>query len=686
MAYWLGVDIGTTWTAAAVWRGGRVEVATLGTRLPVVPTVVYVRGDGEVLIGEAADRRALTEPRGVVREFKRRIGDATPLVVDGVPHSADGLMAKVLRWVVDRVSESEGGPPDGVAVSYPANWGGYERELLDQVIRQADLAGGAVTTVTVTEPEAAAIFYASQERVDVGSRILVYDLGGGTFDTAVLRKMADGWVILGVPQGVERLGGVDFDQAVFQHVATSVGEPMAALDPDAPATLAALARLRRECVEAKEALSSDTDVAVPVLLPGVQTSVRLTRSELEEMIRPSLAGSIDALRRAVRSAGLATTDLRVVLLVGGSSRIPLIAQLVGSELGRPVAVDAHPKYSVALGAAILAAQRAGDDLPVTTEIAVIPDDPPPSPRRVVAPALQVAEVARAAEAAPSDDAGRSAAVNIGTALLCAVIGIAGSVAAVRVGSDGWPLPSSNGNDPPTSAIEAESSTATHTPGTTTTTTTTTAPTTTTEPTTTTDPEPLPAFDRPPLWPFASVEAAVAWQRAPHGPDDWHLDAGSTAVRFARDFLGFGNVDRVVDDDPPEGDDVYLEVGHAGRGGTTTVASVHLMRIGAGEDAPWEVVGTGDDLLTLDTPEYGSGVTSPVRVGGRVTAAGETVHVEVRQTSSPGVLGETSATPTGNAWAVDVAFTGATDLALTIVAWTGPDPAHVTRFAITAVHT
>jgi molecular chaperone DnaK len=351
MAYYLGVDLGTTYTAAAVWRDGHVEITGLGNRAPTIPSVVLLRDDGSMLVGEAAERRAAVEPHRVAREFKRRFGDPTPIVIGGTPYSADALTAKVLRWVVDKVTESQGGAPTGIAISYPANWGDYKTDLLRQAIARADLDRVAM----VTEPEAAAIHYASQERVEQGSIVAVYDLGGGTFDAAVLRKTGAGWEILGDPQGVERLGGVDFDEAVFQHVVTSLDGAVEQLDPDDATALAAVARLRFECVDAKEALSTDTEVTIPVLLPNIQTEVRLTRSELEQMVRPALEGSITALDRALRSANVKTADVSTVLLVGGSSRVPLVAELVGSELGRPVAIDAHPKYSVALGAAVIAA-------------------------------------------------------------------------------------------------------------------------------------------------------------------------------------------------------------------------------------------------------------------------------------------------------------------------------------------
>jgi molecular chaperone DnaK len=288
-----------------------------------------------------------------------------------------------LRWVVDKVSESEGGPPAGIAVSYPANWGAYKTDLLGQAIARADLDRVA----TVTEPEAAAIHYASQERLHPGVTVAVYDLGGGTFDTAVLRKTDTGWDILGQPQGIERLGGVDIDEAVFQHVRAALDGAVERLDPEEATALAAVARLRSECVEAKEALSSDTDVSIPVFLPDCQTEVRLNRRELETMIRPALDASIVALDRALRSAQVETRDVDAVLLVGGSSRVPLVAQLVSSELGRPVAIDAHPKYSVALGAAIVAADQDVDDAAGRSEVAPIPE--PPSLAAAIPPARAV---------------------------------------------------------------------------------------------------------------------------------------------------------------------------------------------------------------------------------------------------------------------------------------------------------
>ncbi|GLW30380.1 Hsp70 family protein [Actinoplanes regularis] len=346
--YALGIDLGTTYTAAAVWRAGHAEIASLGSRSAAIPSVVLLRADETVLTGESASRRGISEPHRVAREFKRRLGDPTPILLGGVPYSAESLMARLLRAVTDEVSSREGSGPAAICVSHPANWGPYKTDLMRQVIR---LAGIEEPVQLITEPAAAAVFYAQQQRLQPGATVAVYDLGGGTFDAAVLRKTPDGFELIGQPEGIERLGGIDFDAAIFAHVAGALDGGLDDLDEEDPAVIAAVARLREECVQAKEALSADTDATIPVLLPNLSTEVRLTRSELETMIRPVLHGSIEALRRAIRSAEMEPAELHSVLLVGGSSRIPLVAQMVGSELGRPVAVDAHPKHAAALGAA-----------------------------------------------------------------------------------------------------------------------------------------------------------------------------------------------------------------------------------------------------------------------------------------------------------------------------------------------
>ena len=356
MPYFLGVDLGTTYTAAAIYRDGRTSTVDLGVRTSAIPSVVFLRDDETILTGEAASRRGVGDPGRVAREFKRRVGDTTPILLGGSPYSADGLMSQLLRWVVDAVTEREGERPAGVAGRLPGQLGPVQAGAPAPVDlprrpgprRHDHRARGGGDLLRL--PGAG--------RAGLGRSPSTTSAAGRSTPPCV-RKTADGVELLGTPEGIERLGGVDFDEAVFAHVASALGGALNQLDPDDPAAMAAVLRLRTECVEAKEALSADTEASIPVLLPNVSTEVRLTRAELEAMIRPPLADSLTALRRALRSAGVEAAGLTAVLLAGGSSRIPLVAQLVSAELGRPVAVDAHPKHGVALGAAQAAAAAAG---------------------------------------------------------------------------------------------------------------------------------------------------------------------------------------------------------------------------------------------------------------------------------------------------------------------------------------
>jgi Immunoglobulin-like domain of bacterial spore germination len=197
------------------------------------------------------------------------------------------------------------------------------------------------------------------------------------------------------------------------------------------------------------------------------------------------------------------------------------------------------------------------------------------------------------------------------------------------------------------------------------------------------------FRYPPLWPFSTQAEVDAWrqQYQAQGTQPWHLDAEATALAFTTGYLGFGEIDRVVASDVRERE-AWVSVGYdPGTGRLSTAAVVHLVRFGAGDPAPWEVVGTRDTDLTLDTPTYGSPVSSPVTVGGMITGVDENLRVQVRQPSSQGPIGEACCLPAGGEstpWRTTVSFSGATDPALTIVVSTGGHIQGVERFAITAV--
>jgi cell division ATPase FtsA len=351
-SYWLGIDLGTTYTAAAIcWPvrdGLEVQVVPLSNHSHAIPSVLFLPGDGSVVPGEGAQRRALTDPERVVREFKSRIGDDIPMLVSGSPYFAHDLAAEFVAWLWQYVVEREGQRPDGIALTCPASWGPYKTGLFQRAVQDAGMGHVAI----LSEPQAAAISYASRERVEVGATLAVYDLGGGTFDAAVVRKDSPTqFTVLGQPEGIEHLGGLSFDEVLFEHVCAAAGVVLEDMDPHDPDLAAEVARLRRECTEAKEALSADTDVTIPVALGSVRQRVRVTRAELEEMIRPDLDRTIDVMHRALGSAGVGPAELDAILLIGGSSRIPLVSQLIAGEFGRAPAIDADPKVAVAMGAA-----------------------------------------------------------------------------------------------------------------------------------------------------------------------------------------------------------------------------------------------------------------------------------------------------------------------------------------------
>jgi YVTN family beta-propeller protein len=382
MAYNLGVDLGTTFVAAAIARPTQIEMFTLGDHSPVTPALVYLLEDGVLVTGDAAGRRAVANPERLGREFKRRLGDPTPIILGGSAHPVTELLGTLLRDVLAKVGATQRGlPPEKVVLTHPANWGPFRRGLFEEV----PAAAGLDDAMLITEPEAAGLHYASSHDVREGEIVAVYDLGGGTFDASVLRKGPDGVEIIGTPEGIERLGGIDFDESILSYVNFVGDGVLDDLDMRDPRTIIALARLRHDCVQAKEALSVDTETTIPVFLPVRHFEVQLTRARFEGMVRAQIESTIGALARTLRSARIAPDELSAVLLVGGSSRIPLVAKMVSEELGRPTVVDINPKYSVALGAATLAGPpsangRAGASASARRAATVVRSAPEPAAR------------------------------------------------------------------------------------------------------------------------------------------------------------------------------------------------------------------------------------------------------------------------------------------------------------------
>ena len=201
-AYVVAVDVGTTFTAAAVGTGlgGSFEATPLplGLRTGSMPSVAYLPAAGAPLFGDDAEAHAAAEPDRVVREFTARVGDYVPIVVGERTVSAEEITAATVRHAVQVAAQRQGAPSELVVVSHPASWGSYKRHALGKALTD----GGVHNVQLLSEPVAAAMRIAAHEDIEPGQVVAVYDLGGRSFDAAVLRRTADGFEVLGPPTGI----------------------------------------------------------------------------------------------------------------------------------------------------------------------------------------------------------------------------------------------------------------------------------------------------------------------------------------------------------------------------------------------------------------------------------------------------------------------------------------------------
>jgi molecular chaperone DnaK len=397
MGYRLGVDLGTSFTAATIGRAGSTAGASLGVDSAIVPSVVYIGVDGERLYGAAAAARPGADGR-VLRGFVRRIGDETPMVPEaGAATAAHRVTADFVAWVVAQATVQEGRAPDAVVVTHPATWGPHKRDLLGAALREAGVPGPSLVSGAVAAATIAGDTYSP------GSVLAVYDLGGRTFDAALLRREEAGtWTSIGRPAGLIDLGGADLDDLVLAHVLAGLTpdqqQAMAQLDAEDEATAAALAGLRSACVRAKEALSADTVASVEVKLPGITAKVRLTRSEFEAMICASIGGTLDVLDSVLDSAGVTAADLDGVLIAGGASRIPLVTQMLSSHFQQPVVATGgkSPATALAAGAVLSLGEFPAVAAPAVQAVKQAVKTAKPKPGRKMAKAQKGDSVAQAA--------------------------------------------------------------------------------------------------------------------------------------------------------------------------------------------------------------------------------------------------------------------------------------------------
>ncbi|MBB5959928.1 actin-like ATPase involved in cell morphogenesis [Saccharothrix tamanrassetensis] len=383
----LSVDLGTSNTVAVLAAHGRpprvVEVDGSAT----MPSAVYCEEDGSLVVGRDAERRARLDPSRFEPNPKRRVDDGALLLGDNVVPVADALAA-VLRRVLEETTRQLGGEPlDEIRLTHPAQWGPTRRNVL---LSAARLAGVDKDIVLVPEPVAAASHYAS---LSVGQALAVYDLGAGTFDVAIVGATQNGFTVL-AEDGLQDLGGLDVDQALLEHVGRQVSHRDPAvwqrlLRPESTADRRARRALQEDVRAAKESLSRHAHTEVP--MPEPFEDVLVNRSDLEALVRPSMLRSVELLASTIRSTGLAPNQLAGIYLVGGSSRIPLVATMIAEQVRVvPTSLD-QPETAVALGAHHVpkdgVTPRTKEPLKVSKEPATVITKPVTGPNPVQNPAM-----------------------------------------------------------------------------------------------------------------------------------------------------------------------------------------------------------------------------------------------------------------------------------------------------------
>lgn len=391
----IGIDLGTTNSAAAI-EDGRVKVLPTRMNEPLTPSVVSYRQarragrQGIILVGRAAINNAVNDPEQTIFSIKRLMGrtiddpnvndvrDRFPytvtqaddpddrgvrVVLNDVKYSPVDVSAMILRQIVEEAELALGADVTHAVITVPA----YFSEAQRAATRAAGDQAGLIVKKMIDEPTAAAIAFGI-DRAGERHRVLVFDLGGGTFDISIIQMVNEQYQVLAI-EGDMWLGGDDFDREIAQEIGKWVQKEYDGLDPTSDRRFLMLAKQQAE--KAKIALSGqpDVDISIPAATRTsggdlVDVDMLLTRERFEEMIQPYVDRSITLVHRALNDQHLGPDDISAVLLVGGSTAIPLVYEAVAKVFGKEkVRRDVDPMQCVALGAGILAARLQGVECP-----------------------------------------------------------------------------------------------------------------------------------------------------------------------------------------------------------------------------------------------------------------------------------------------------------------------------------
>lgn len=352
----IGIDLGTTNSCVAVMEGGEAVVIPNPEGARTTPSVVGFKKDGERTVGETAKRQAITNPDRTIISIKRHMGTNHKENIDGKEYSAQEISAMILQKLKSDAEAYLGQTVTQAVITVPAYFNDSQR----QATKDAGKIAGLEVLRIVNEPTAAALAYGLEKSED--QTILVYDLGGGTFDVSIL-ELGDGFFEVKATSGDNKLGGDDFDQKVIDYL---VAEFKKEQGIDLSKDKAAVQRLKDAAEKAKKELSGvlTTTISLPFItvVDGVpqHLEVNLTRAKFEELTADLVERTLGPTRQALSDSGLTPADLDKIVLVGGSTRIPAVQEAIKKLTGKEPHKGVNPDEVVALGAAVQAGVLTGD--------------------------------------------------------------------------------------------------------------------------------------------------------------------------------------------------------------------------------------------------------------------------------------------------------------------------------------
>ncbi|MHC0035857.1 molecular chaperone DnaK [Pseudoneobacillus sp. C159] len=351
----IGIDLGTTNSCVSVLEGGEPKVIPNPEGNRTTPSVVAFK-NGERQVGEVAKRQAITNPHTIM-SVKRHMGTAHTVEAEGKKYTPQEVSAIILQYLKSYAEDYLGEPVTKAVITVPAYFNDAER----QATKDAGRIAGLEVERIINEPTAAALAY-GLDKMDQDQTILVYDLGGGTFDVSIL-ELGDGVFEVKATAGDNRLGGDDFDQVIIDYLVDQFKKENGI---DLSQDKMALQRLKDGAEKAKKDLSgvTSTQISLPFITAGaagpLHLDVTLTRAKFEEISAHLVERTMGPTRQAIRDAGLSASEIDKIILVGGSTRIPAVVEAIKKETGKEPSKGVNPDEVVAMGAAIQGGVISGD--------------------------------------------------------------------------------------------------------------------------------------------------------------------------------------------------------------------------------------------------------------------------------------------------------------------------------------